>query len=105
MTEETEKRKARRIVYPCEVEFIGSGRGRVSGRITVLSVRGAFIETAAIEPVGARLTLRFPLANEPMMLTAEVADTQATGIGVHFLAMTRAQRTVFDKVLGPATTP
>jgi hypothetical protein len=104
MTEETEKRKAKRIVYPCEVEFIGSAKGRVSARITVLSFRGAFIETTTIEPIGTRLTLRFPLGNEPMMLTAEVADSQPTGIGVHFLAMTRAQRAVFDKVLGPAAT-
>jgi hypothetical protein len=102
MTEETEKRKAKRILYPCEVEFMGSGKGRVAARITVLSVRGAFIETEHIEDVGSRLTLRFALANEPMMLTAEVADTQPTGIGVHFLAMTRAQRTVFDKILGTA---
>jgi hypothetical protein len=96
-----EKRKAKRYAYPCEVEFYGTGHGRVAGRITVISVRGAFVETAVVnEPVGARLTLRFVLPTGPMVLTAEIAHAEARGIGVHFLAMTRAQRAAFDRVLG-----
>jgi hypothetical protein len=94
-----EKRKAKRYVYPCEVEFYGTGHGRIAGRITVLSVRGAFVESSVTEPVGTRITLRFNLPSGPMVLTAEVVHVEERGIGVHFLAMTRAQRVAFDKVL------
>jgi len=94
-----EKRKAKRFAYPCEVEFYGTGHGRIAGRITVLSVRGAFVESTVTEPVGTRITLRFSLPSGPMILTAEVAHVEEKGIGVHFLAMTRAQRVAFDKVL------
>ena len=101
-----EKRKAKRFVYPCEVEFYGTGHGRIAGRITVLSVRGAFVESTVTEPVGTRITLRFELPAGPMVLAAEVAHVEERGIGVHFLAMTRAQRVAFDKALveGPSKT-
>jgi hypothetical protein len=103
MSEELEKRKSKRIAYPCEVEFYGSKGGRVDGKITVLSLRGAFVETPSTQPVGMRLTLRFSLPTGVMTVTAEVAHSEEKGIGVHFLAMTRAQHAALERVLGDGT--
>ncbi len=97
-----EKRKSKRISYPCEVEFYGSKGGRTAGRIKVLSLRGAFVETDSPHPVGMRLTLRFDLPSGPMTLTAEVAHSDPAGIGLHFLAMTRAQHAALERLLGGA---
>src|SRR5687768_9071180 len=102
MSEELDKRKSKRIAYPCEVEFYGSKGGRLDGRISVLSLRGAYVETEQTQPVGARLTLRFTLPGGVMTLTAEVAHSVPTGMGVHFLAMTRAQHTAIEKLLAEA---
>jgi hypothetical protein len=100
-----ERRKAQRIVYPCEVEIYGTGTGKAaSARIRVLSLRGAFVETSTPHPVGTRLTVRFVLPLGPVVLAAEVAHSITEGMGIHFLALTRAQHAALQKVLD-ATSP
>jgi PilZ domain len=82
-----DKRKAPRIFYPCEVEVYGTGAGRTSGRIKVLSLRGAFVETSSVLPM------------DPIVLAAEVVHLVPEGMGVHFLALTRAQHTALQKAI------
>jgi hypothetical protein len=107
MSGELDKRKSKRIAYPCEVELYGSKSdgskgGRIDGKISVLSLRGAYIEAEQAQPVGTRLTLRFNLQTLVMTLTAEVAHSDSKGMGVHFLAMTRAQHQALEKLLADA---
>jgi hypothetical protein len=95
-----ERRKAKRIAYPCQVEIYGTGTGKAAAaRIRVLSLRGAFVETSASHPVGTRLTVRFVLPLGPVVLAAEVVHSIAEGMGVHFLALTRAQHDALQKAL------
>jgi hypothetical protein len=94
-----DQRKAERILYPCEVEVYGTGAGRTNGRIKVLSLRGAFLETSSPLPMGTRLTLRFVLPMGPVVLAAEVVHLVPEGMGVHFLALTRAQHTALQKAI------
>jgi hypothetical protein len=97
---DSEKRKAKRISYACEVEIYGTGTGKsTSARIRVLSLRGAFVETASPHPVGTRLTVRFVVPQGPVVLAAEVAHSIADGMGVHFLALTRAQHSALQQAL------
>ena len=98
-----EKRKAKRVVYPCEVEIYGTGSGKAdAARIRVLSLRGAFVATSSPHPVGTRLTVRFVLPLGPIVLAAEVAHSIDEGMGIHFLALTRAQHTALEKALEAA---
>jgi PilZ domain len=95
-----EQRKAQRSAYPCEVEIYGTGSGKAdAARIRVLSLRGAFVETSSPLPVGTRLTVRFVLPLGPIVLAGEVAHSIAEGMGIHFLALTRAQHAALQKAL------
>src|SRR5690348_16272233 len=95
-----EKRRAKRITYPCEVELYGTGAGQIQARIGVLSLKGAFIERKQTLDVGTRLTLRFVLPTGAIVLAAEVAHASAEGMGVHFLALNREQHAALQKLLG-----
>lgn len=86
-----ERRRAQRITYPCDVEMYGTGNGRIAARIRVISLKGAYVESPQTLDVGTRLTLRFVLPTGPLVLAAEVTDTDAAGMGVHFLALNREQ--------------
>src|SRR4051794_38447513 len=97
-----DKRKAKRITYPCDVEMYGMGAGHIAARIRVLSMKGAFIDTTGKIPAGTRLTLRFVLPSGPLVLAAEVAHVTATGIGVHFLALNREQHAALAKLIPQA---
>jgi hypothetical protein len=98
-----DKRRAKRITYPCDVEMYGMGSGHIAARIRVLSLKGAFIDTTTkIEP-GTRLTLRFVLPSGPLVLAAEVAHATGTGIGVHFLALNREQHAALQKLIPGAS--
>ena len=94
-----EKRRAKRIAYPCEVEVYGTGSGRVQARTTVLSIRGAFIESGTTYPVGTHLVVRLKLP-AAITLAAEVAHVAPSGMGVHFLGLTREQHRVLQGLLG-----
>jgi hypothetical protein len=94
-----DKRRAKRITYPCDVELYGMGSGNIDAQIRVISLKGAFIEAPKRLEVGTRLTLRFVLPAGPLVLAAEVAHVNEAGIGVHFLALNREQHTALESLL------
>src|SRR5882672_9735972 len=97
-----DKRRAKRITYPCDVELYGTGSGHIAARIRVISLKGAFIEAPKKLDTGTRLTLRFVLPTGPLVLAAEVAHSDDGGMGVHFLALNREQHAALEKLLSQA---
>jgi PilZ domain-containing protein len=87
-----DKRHARRVAYPCEVECTGAGANPLNPRISDLSASGAFIDSMMAVPVGTRFLVRFTLPSGPIELHAEVVHSmEHFGMGVRFLGATGEQ--------------
>lgn len=88
----SERRKAWRAELRLDARYEGEGvRGQA--RISDLSVRGAFIETATPPPVGTSFTLSFTLPDGTMVETeATVAHSNpGSGMGVRFDSLSPEQ--------------
>ena len=81
-----DRRTAKRVSYPCEVECDGSGISHLATRISDLSITGAFIDCRTSFPVGSTLTLRFTVRSYHIIADAEVRYCMPQiGMGVRFL--------------------
>jgi len=87
-----ERRRAKRIPYPCEIRCEDQGIFRI-GRIGNLSTEGAFIQTLNPPFEGAVVNLSFKLG--PVQVEAQgrvVHLTPKQGIGVQFLNLAPGYR-------------
>jgi hypothetical protein len=90
MSDESDKRRARRVQYPCEVRF--QGATTLLARLSDLSSTGAFIDSTTQLPAGVRVTLRFALPSGPILIDADVVHSMPNfGMGVNFVDLTREQ--------------
>lgn len=97
---DSDKRGAKRIAYPCEVESTGVGANPMNPRISDLSVTGAFIDSMSAVPVGSCLKLKFTLPTGKMVVDAEVVHAmEHFGMGVRFLNLTDEQRQALERVI------
>ena len=95
-----DKRRAKRVSYPCEVECTGAGENPLNPRISDLSSSGAFIDSMMPVPVGTRFAVRFALPSGPIQLMAEVAHSmERFGMGVRFLDLTSEQRARLEEAV------
>jgi hypothetical protein len=95
-----EKRHARRVTYPCEVECTGAGANPLNPRISDLSSSGAFIDSMMAVPVGTRFSVKFVLPSGPIQLDAEVVHSmEHFGMGVRFLDVTPDQRARLEEMV------
>jgi PilZ domain-containing protein len=87
-----DKRHAKRVSYPCEVECTGAGANPLNPRISDLSSSGAFIDSMMAVPVGTHFVVSFTLPSGPIQLEAEVVHSmEHFGMGVRFLGTTGEQ--------------
>ncbi len=95
-----DKRKAKRVSYPCEAECYGASSNPLSPRISDLSVTGAFIDCMIELPVGSRMTLKFALPTGKVGVTAEVVHSMPHfGMGVRFVDLPEEHRQAIEKVV------
>jgi hypothetical protein len=81
-----ERRAAKRVSYPCEVECEGSGISRLATRINDVSITGAFIDCRSSFPVGSTVTMRYRVRSTQVIADAEVRYCMPQiGMGVRFL--------------------
>jgi hypothetical protein len=86
MSNDKDRRVAKRISYVCEVQCAGSGISPLATRINDLSVTGAFIDSIICYPPGTVLTLRFHVKDMLIETAAEVRYSMPPmGMGLHFL--------------------
>ncbi|SRR5260370_28795253 len=86
MEGKSERRAARRVSYPCEVECEGTGISRLATRINDVSITGAFIDCRTSFPVGSTLTMKFRAGSAQVVADAEVRYCMPQiGMGVRFL--------------------
>jgi hypothetical protein len=101
-----EKRAAKRVPYPCEVECynVGSGINPLNPRISDLSAKGAFIDSINALPVGSVLKLKFNTPSLVIEVRAQVVQAMPQfGMGVRFLDLTPQQQLAIDEVVaGPS---
>jgi hypothetical protein len=102
---EVEKRTAKRVPYPCEVECynLGTGVSPLNPRLSDLSAKGAFIDSINPLPVGSVVKLKFHTPTLLIDVRAQVAQTMPQfGMGVRFLDLTPQQQTAIDAIVeGP----
>lgn len=102
--DESDKRRAKRVSYPCEAECYGAASNPLSPRISDLSVTGAFIDSMTELPAGTRLNLKFALPSGKIAVTAEVAHSMPHfGMGVRFVDLTDEQRKAIEQVVEAAS--
>lgn len=96
-----EKRSARRIPFPCEVECPGAGD---HPRLSDLSATGAFIDSLNGVPEGSRVNLKFSLPTGVLVsVDAEVVHSMPHfGMGVRFLDLADEQRRAIEQVVAAA---
>ena len=81
-----ERRRARRVSYPCEARCYGVGEAIRDPQLTELSATGAFIHTVTELPLGSIVLLRFELGGTRVKAEAEVVHVRPQGgMGVRFL--------------------
>jgi len=98
---DSEKRGAKRISFPCEVECTGAGANPLNPRISDLSVTGAFLDAMVEMPAGARMNLKFTLPGGTVLaVAAEVVHSMPHfGMGVRFVGLTDEQRRAIERVI------
>lgn len=102
MMAERDKRAAKRISHPCEVECDGVSvaESPLNPRISDISVTGAFVDSMIALPQGTILKLKFPLLSRDLFVDAEVCHSMPQfGMGVRFLNLTEEQRAVIEQFI------
>jgi hypothetical protein len=102
---DSEKRGAKRIPFPCEVECTGAGDNSLNPRISDLSVTGAFIDSMVEVPAGTRMNIRFKLPDgTALALAAEVVHSMPHfGMGVRFMGLNPEQRSALERFVASAS--
>lgn len=98
---EFEKRGAKRVPFPCEVESTGAGGNPLNPKISDLSVSGAFLDSMIELPPGTVVTLKFKLpAGAVVHVNAEVVHAMPRfGWGVRFLDLAEEYRDAIADVV------
>ena len=101
---EFERRSAKRVPFPCEVESTGAGGNPLSPKISDLSISGAFLDSMVELPPGTVLTLKFKLpAGAVVVVNAEVVHAMPRfGWGVRFLDLADEYREAIAHVVDQA---
>jgi hypothetical protein len=100
-----DKRGAKRVSYPCEVqcEGVGVAASPLNPRISDISVTGAFIDSMITLPAGTRLKLGIPLPSGTLSIIGEVTHAMPNfGMGVRFVSLTAEQLAVIEKIVESA---
>jgi hypothetical protein len=102
---DSEKRGAKRVPFPCEVECTGAGENPLNPRISDLSATGAFIDSMVEVPAGSRMRMKFTLPDgTPVAVEAEVVHSMPHfGMGVRFLDLTDEQRGALERFVSGAS--
>jgi len=88
-----DRRRSRRISYPCDARCYGIGESLSDPHLEDVSVTGAFIKTTTELPEGAIVLLRFEAGGRRIKAEAEVVHHLPNrGLGVRFLNLGTAQR-------------
>jgi PilZ domain len=101
---DSEKRTAKRIPFPCEVESTGVGQNPLNPKISDLSITGAFLDSMVELPPGTLMTLKFRLpAGSVVVVNAEVVHSMPHfGMGVRFLDLPDESRQAIEYVVTQA---
>jgi hypothetical protein len=100
MTNDKDRREAKRISYICEVECDGDGLRRLATRINDLSMTGAFIDSVTCYSTGTILRLRFRISEVVIETTAEVRYSMPRmGMGVRFLDLKPAHIAALESLI------
>ena len=95
-----EKRKAKRIVYMCEVECVGAEVPSLRTRITDLSTTGVFIDSLTCFAVGSVLRLKFRINDALIETTGEVRYCMAQiGMGVRFINLSPEHQELIENLV------
>jgi len=96
-----DKRRSRRVSYPCEARCFGVGESVYDSHLTDLSVTGAFVRTRAELPAGTIVLLRFEAEGQRIKMEAEVVHSEpGQGMGVRFVNLRPDLRGVLARVAG-----
>jgi hypothetical protein len=96
-----DKRRSRRVAYPCEARCFGVGESIYDTRLTDLSVTGAFVRTRAELPAGTIVLLRFEAEGRRVKTEAEVVHAEpGQGMGVRFVNLRPEIRGVLARIAG-----
>lgn len=98
---DSDKRDAKRVSFPCEVECTGAGSNRLNPRISDLSATGAFIDSMMEVPAGSRMSLKFKLpSGQAVSVNAEVVHSMPHfGMGVRFIDLNDENRGAIEQVV------
>lgn len=94
-----ERREYDRSRLIVDVQFDGGDTTGIASTKDI-GIGGLYMNTKTPLPEGTRLTLRVPLAAEPVIIVAEVVYSQAGhGVGVRFQDLTDEARTRLEQLL------
>jgi len=95
-----ERRRYKRVSFFTEVEW-GVYGAKFEGKISDLSVGGAYIDTLSPCPEGSEITMRFQLPNGKQLMLKGVVKTSfaGMGMGIEFINLTDADRKALEEFI------
>jgi len=99
-----ERRQHARVAYFTEASLEGLDVARVPCRLSDLSVGGAFVDARTNLPAGARVQMRFRLAEREISVVAEVRySAPGIGMGLQFVDLSDPDRVLIDSAVNTRT--
>jgi len=101
-----ERRQHARVTYFTEASLEGLDVARVPCRLSDLSAGGAFVDARTNLPTGARVQMRFRLADREISVVAEVRYmVPGIGMGVRFVDLTEPDLALIHSAVTHLTPP
>ncbi len=95
-----ERRKNKRVTYFTEVEW-GVYGAKFEGKMSDISLGGAYIDTISPCPEGTEITLKFRLPNGHQLMLKGIVKTSfaGMGMGVQFMNISNIDKEALDNFI------